>query len=187
MAAGPKWVLPALELALLAPVALANPVGLSRDSAFLRRAALALAAVLSLANAAHLVALISVLLAGSRSDPRLLVQAAVLIWVTNVAAAALALWETDAGGPLARDPAHPRPSRRPDLLFPQMTGAPGWDAASWCPTFADYLFVAFTAATAFSPTDTLPLSVRAKVLIALTASVSLVTIAGITARAVNGL
>lgn len=185
VAAGPRWLLPSLELALLAPVVLANPVGLSRDSAILRRAALALSALLAVANAVHLVNLLSTLLSGTGSDPRVLVQAAVLIWVTNVAAAALAFWETDRGGPLARDPSHPHPTRRPDLLFPQMSGVPGWDADSWYPSFTDYLFVAFTAATAFSPTDTMPLSTSAKLLMALTGSVSLLTLAGIAARAVN--
>lgn len=182
---GPGWVLPVLELALLAPVTLANPVGLSRDSAFLRRSSLTLAAVLSVANAVHLLVLITLLLSGSTTDSRVLVEAAVLIWVTNVAAAALVMWETDRGGPLARDPEHPRAAHRPDLLFPQMSGVSGWDAHTWLPTFADYLFVAFTAATAFSPTDTMPLSVRAKLTMTLTASVSLLTLAGIAARAVN--
>jgi hypothetical protein len=68
-----------------------------------------------------------------------------------------------------------------------MTGVPGWDADTWHPSFVDYLFVAFTAATAFGPTDTLPLSARAKLLITATASVSLLTIAVVAARAVNAL
>jgi hypothetical protein len=71
------------------------------------------------------------------------------------------------------------------LLFPQTAGAPGWNAAEWRPSFLDYLFVAFTAATAFSPTDTMPLSHRAKLLFVLAASVSLLTIAVVAARAVN--
>jgi hypothetical protein len=66
-----------------------------------------------------------------------------------------------------------------------MTGAPGWDAHAWRPSFVDYLFVAFTTATAFSPTDTLPLSGRAKLLVTGAASVSLVTVALVAARAVN--
>lgn len=64
-------------------------------------------------------------------------------------------------------------------------GIPGWDVATWRPTFLDYLFVAFTAATAFSPTDTMPLSARAKVMTAAASSVSMLTLAVVAARAVN--
>ena len=182
---GPSWLLPVLELALLAPVAFANPVRLSRDTPWLRLAALTLAALLALANAGHLVRLIVLVVSGTTIPPRSLVEAALLIWVTNVAAAALALWEMDRGGPFARDPRHGRPLGRPDLLFPQMSGVPGWDAETWRPSFTDYLFVAFTAATAFSPTDTMPLSARSKLLFTAASSVSLLTLAVVAARAVN--
>ena len=183
--AGPGWLLPALEVALLAPIAASNPVRLSRDTPWLRGAALALTGLLAAANAMHLVRLVIVLVSGDPTDPRLLVQAALLIWMTNVAAAGLAFWEMNRGGPFARDPRHARPNGRPDLLFPQMSGVSGWDAAAWRPTFTDYLFVAFTTATAFSPTDTMPLSPRAKLLMTATASVSLLTLAVVAARAVN--
>lgn len=183
--AGPVWLLPLLELALLAPVLATNPVRLSRDSTWLRFSALGLSWLLFAANAAHLVRLVSYLVSGQRSAPQVLLQGALLIWVTNVAVTALALWETDRGGPYARDPRHGRPDARPDLLFPQMTGVPGWDAQRWRPGFTDYLFVAFTAATAFSPTDTMPLSPRAKLLSGASAGVSLVTVALVAARAVN--
>ena len=185
VAAGPWWLLPALQLALLAPVVVANPVSLSRDNAWLRRAALTLTAVLAAANAVHLVRLIDVLVSGTPVPPRLLVQSALLIWITNAAVTSLALWEIDRGGPFARDPRHPRPHGRPDLLFPQNTGVSGWDPEAWRPSFTDYMFVAFTTATAFSPTDTLPLSGRAKLMTTLSASVSLLTLAVVAARAVN--
>jgi hypothetical protein len=187
IAAGPRWLAPGLELALLVPLVATNPVRLSKETAVLRMLALALVASLAGVNLLHLLRLIAVVTSGSQTDPRLLVQAALLIWTTNVVTAALALWETDCGGPFARDPRHDHRSDRPDLLFPQMTGVPGWDAATWQSSFVDYLFVAFTAATAFSPTDTLPLSARAKILVTATASVSLLTIAVVAARAVNAL
>ena len=113
VAAGPRWLLPVVEVALLAPVAAANPVTLSRDSGWLRRAALALIGVLAAANAGHLVRLVAVLVSGAGTDPPVLVQAALLIWITNVAAAGLALWEVDRGGPFARDPRHAPPPRSP--------------------------------------------------------------------------
>lgn len=187
VAAGPRWLVPTMELVLLGPLVATNPVRLSRETTLLRLLALSLVAALAVVNVMHLAGLVTVVATGARADPRVLVQAALLIWTTNVVTAALALWEIDQGGPYARDPRHHRPSTRPDLLFPQMTGVPGWDAARWHPSFVDYLFVAFTAATAFSPTDTLPLSARAKLLITATASVSLLTIALVAARAVNAL
>lgn len=182
---GPPWLLPAFEIALLAPLVATNPLRLSTDTPLLRGLAVALAALLGLANAVHLLRLVIVLVSSATVPPRLLVQTALLIWVTNVAAVAIALWELDAGGPFARDPSHDRKPTRPDLLFPQVTGVPGWDRDEWRPGFADYLFVSFTTATAFSPTDTLPLSVRAKGVMALGSGVSLLTVAVVAARAVN--
>lgn len=184
----PRWLIPALELTLLLPLVATNPVRLSKETNLLRVFALVLVAALAAANVFHLVRLVVVLTSGAHVNPRLPLLAALLIWTTNVVTAALALWEVDGGGPFARDPRHHRPKRdRPDLLFPQMTGVPGWDAADWHPSFVDYLFVAFTASTAFSPTDTLPLSARAKALTTGTAAVSLLTIAVVAARAVNAL
>lgn len=182
---GPRWLLPALELSLLLPVLAANPVRLSRDTALLRGVGLGLTWLLFAANTANLAQLVVALISGSQPNSRLLLQSALLIWVTNVAVTALALWETDRGGPFARDPRHARRESPPDLLFPQMSGAPGWDRDRWRPGFTDYLFVAFTTATAFSPTDTMPLSPRAKILTAAAAGVSLLTLALIAARAVN--
>jgi hypothetical protein len=187
VAAGPRWLVPSLELALLVPIVATNPVRLSKETTALRVLALVLAGALGLVNVVHLAQLVVLVGSGEHADPRALVQAALFIWLTNVVTCALALWEIDRGGPYARDPGHHRDSRCPDLLFPQMTGVPGWDAGEWTPTFVDYLFVAFTAATAFSPTDTMPLSARAKLLITTTASVSLLTIAVVAAHAVNAL
>jgi branched-subunit amino acid transport protein len=180
-----RWALPAIEVALLIPLIVTNPLRLRRDSPQLRMAAVALTVVMATANAISLLWLVVQLLHHQWDDPTLLVKAGVLIWMTNVAAVAVGLWELDRGGPFARDPRHHRDPDRPDLLFPQMTGVPGWDANRWRPGFADYLFVAFTSATAFSPTDTLPLSVRGKLLMSLAGGVSLVTIGVLLARAVN--
>ncbi len=93
---------------------------------------------------------------------------------------ALWFWEYDRGGPAAR--AHGT-ADMPDLLFPQLTDE--HMASKWEPIFLDYLYVSFTNSTAFSPTDTLPLSRWAKLLFALQAAISLVTVALIAARAVN--
>jgi hypothetical protein len=183
---GPAWLLPALEGVLILPLVVTNPFALRRQTQALRWIAVGLSVLLAGANAVDLMLLVGNVQRGSM-NAAVLVRAAALIWVTNVAAVAVALWEMDGGGPFARRPDSDTEfgTSRPDLLFPQMTGVPGWDRTTWRPGFADYLFVAFTSATAFSPTDTLPLSARAKVLMTLGSAVSLVTLGVVVARAVN--
>lgn len=183
---GPRWVLPVMEGALLVPLVWTNPWHLSRDEPWLRWFALGLLALLVVANAVILAQLVAYLSTGQTVNGRVLVQAALLIWVTNVVAFAIWYWEIDRGGPFARAPEHPHPQERPDLLFPQMTtDIPGWEPQTWLPGFSDYLYVAFTTGTAFSPTDTMPLSVRMKALMTVEAAISLLTLAVIAARAVN--
>jgi hypothetical protein len=180
------WLLPVIGGLLLIPVVVTNPMRLERETGLVRGAALALAGVMSLANAVSLLVLVERLLRHrEQMKAPEIILAGILIWTTNVAATAVLFWETDRGGPFVRDPAHGRDGTRPDLLFPQMQGVPGWDARAWRPSFVDYLFTAFTMATAFSPTDTLPLSARAKLLTAMDAAVSLVTVGVLLARAVN--
>ena len=106
---------------------------------------------------------------------------AVKLWLTNVILFALWFWELDRGGPHRRGQAS---EKHPDLAFVQMTSkelAP----INWLPSFWDYLFVSFTNAAAFSPTDTLPLSARAKMLMMVQAFTSLLTVALVAGRAVN--
>jgi uncharacterized membrane protein len=180
----PRWILPACGAALLVPLVWANPFHLRRDEPWLRWVALALLAVMILINAIYLTGLIVYLTTGNANNGAVLVKAALLIWVTNVVAFAVGYWEIDRGGPFARAPEHEREMERPDLLFPQMTAdIPGWEG--WLPGFTDYLFVAFTAATAFSPTDTMPLTARVKTQMAIQSGISFLTIAVVAARAVN--
>ncbi len=184
IAAFPRWVMPALGALLLLPLIWMNPFHLRRDEPWLRWVELALLAVLVLANALYLAELIIYLNSGDANNGLVLVKSAALIWVTNVVAFGVWYWEVDRGGPFARAPEHERAEERADLLFPQMTvDLPGWN--KWIPGFTDYLFVAFTAATAFSPTDTMPLTARAKVLMAIQSAIALLTIAVVAARAVN--
>lgn len=180
----PRWIMPACGAALLIPLIWTNPFHLRRDEVWLRWIEIALLAVLVGVNAVYLSSLVVLLASGDPADGKVLVKAALLIWVTNVVAFALWYWEIDRGGPFARMPEHEHEPERADLLFPQMTvDLPGWER--WLPGFTDYLFVAFTAATAFSPTDTMPLTARAKTLMAIQSGISLLTIAVIAARAVN--
>jgi uncharacterized membrane protein len=137
--------------------------------------------MVSLANVASLALLLVTLLNGSQRAGTQLLFAATQIWFTNVLVFALWYWELDRGGPSAR---MRRNHREPDFLFPQMS-TPGAAPAGWTPRFPDYLYVAFTNATAFSPTDTLPLTVWAKLLMLVQSFASLLTVALVAARAVN--
>jgi uncharacterized membrane protein len=110
-----------------------------------------------------------------------LLRDAALIWIINVVTFALWYWEIDGGGPLMRKV---RPHEAKDFLFPQQAWG---EAETWSPRFLDYLFLAFNHSTAFSPTDTAVLSRRAKVLVMIQASLSLMAIAVLIAKAINSL
>ena len=183
----PGWwpAIVGVEVLLLVPLVATNPVSLSRDHPALRWFATVLAGVLLAVNAARLAQLFIAMVDKEDLSAAALIASGVLIWSTNVVATAVVLWEVDRGGPFARDPRHRRREKPADLLFPQMTGIPGADPKTWRPSFVDYVFVAFTTATAFSPTDTMPLTGRSKILMMIAASVSLATIAIVAARAVN--
>jgi hypothetical protein len=90
-------------------------------------------------------------------------------------------WRIDRGGP--EDRAN-NARKRPDWIFPQ-ENAGEFVPAEWRPAFVDYLFLAFCTATAFSPTDAQPITSRAKVLMMLESTISLVTIAAVASRAIN--
>lgn len=178
---GPWWVVPALEAALVVPLMIVNPSRLSRESRDARVLSLALIGLVNGANIASLALLVHLLVNGAKANGKQLILAAVGIWLTQVLVFALWYWETDRGGPVARTTADHPP---PDLLFPQMEN-PAVQRHPWYPTFVDYLYVSLTNSTAFSPTDTMPLSARAKALMGIQSLVSLTTIAVVGARAVN--
>lgn len=178
--AGPRWLLPALEAALLGVLAIATPNSLEREHAGRRRLALGLTGVVSFANVFSLVLLIHDLLYTSPNG-RQLIAAGALIWLTNVVIFGLWYWETDRGGPGRRAAGHDGP---PAFLFPQMNDD-SIVPADWRPRFVDYLYVSLTNGTAFSPTDTMPLSAEAKSMMGLQSVVSLLTIGLVVARAVN--
>ncbi len=178
---GPGWIIPVLELAILVPLVVTNPSHTSRDSSGLRALSVALIGLLSVANFTSLGLLVHRLLHGGKAGGRQLIYSAIAIWVTNVIVFGLWYWELDRGGPLARTrPDH----RRPDFLFPQMT-TPAAADGRWVPRFLDYLYVAFTNATAFSPTDAMPLTPAAKALMVAQSAASVLVIVVVGARAVN--
>ena len=110
-----------------------------------------------------------------------LLTSSVALWVLNVLTISLLYWQLDRGGPEARA-THARP--RPDWLFPQ-EGAPRDVPPDWRPTFVDYLFLGYSTATAFSTTDVMPLTSRAKMLMMLESTISLATIVAVMSRAIN--
>ncbi|MHB8340844.1 MAG: hypothetical protein ACYDB7_06670 [Mycobacteriales bacterium] len=178
---GPRWLLPALEGTLLVPLVVSNPTHITRESRNLRWLSIALTCLIAAANSYSLARLASYLLYSGRAGGRTLIYSATLIWLTNVLVFGLWYWELDRGGPLARcQPTH----RAADFLFPQMA-SPGVGERTWAPHFVDYLYVSATNATAFSPTDTMPLTPWAKTLMLLQSLVSLVTVGLVAARAVN--
>lgn len=178
--AGPRLLVPGLELALLVPLIVANPKRIHKDTRDVRFLSMLLIAVVNAANVVTLVLLVRYLLEGGQAGGGELIRAALPIWSTMVAVFAMWYWELDRGGPAARA-SDPLP---PDFLFPQMA-TPGIAGDGWAPTFVDYLYVSFTNCTAFSPTDTMPLTGRVKLLMLLQAGASLITIALVAARGVN--
>jgi uncharacterized membrane protein len=138
--------------------------------------------LISIANAASAILLVRAILEGHAGDSAApLFESGASIWLTNVIVFGLWYWEFDRGGPIQR--AHGT-SRHPDLMFPQMA-SPELAPPDWEPQFVDYLYLSFTNATAFSPTDVMPLARWAKITMAIQSAVSLAMGALVIARAVN--
>jgi uncharacterized membrane protein len=181
----PKWVLPALAFLLLVGIVAANPRRIDHQSRRIRGATLLLIAIMSLANMASAARLILDLIRGEGiHDPGDLLLAGGAIWLTNVIVFALWYWMFDRGGPVARLLVK---NSYPDLLFPQMTCDPELDLVQpgWKPDFFDYLYTSFTNATAFSPTDVMPMSRWVKMTMMLQSAVALLLAILVIARAVN--
>jgi uncharacterized membrane protein len=158
-----RFVVPALEVAL----------GIMLLTENRRRASIGLIGLIGIANATTLGYLIHQLLYAGAVTGRTLLYAAFDIWVTNVIVFALLYWELDG-----------QTTEVTDFAFVQMTD-PEVKAKGWHPRFTDYLYVSYTNASAFSPTDTMPLTRRAKMLMLLQSAISIVTLLLAAARAVN--
>ena len=177
-----RWLFPSVAAALLVVLVAAHGARIHRASPVLRLCTLLFMLVLSGANIAAAYRLITDLLngEGTRDAGDLLLYGAA-IWLTNVIIFALWYWMFDRGGPVARA-LNPRPY--PDFLFPQM-GDERLAKPGWRPEFFDYLYTSFTNATAFSPTDVMPMSRWAKLTMMLQSSVALLLAILVIARAVN--
>jgi uncharacterized membrane protein len=179
----PHWLMPALVGALSVTLTIANPVRIERRGPVVRAAAVGLIVLISAANAVSAVLLIRAIveLQKTTSLPVPLLASGANIWATNVIAFGLWYWEFDRGGPVHRAEGL---RQHPDLMFPQMAN-PELAPADWEPHFVDYLYLSFTNATAFSPTDVMPLARWAKLTMAVQSAVSLSVGALVIARAVN--
>ena len=176
------WGFLGLCILLLIILLIANPRRLGPEERQLRKLSIAVIICLALSNLVSLIALLAQLLSThpSQVSGRSLIIAAAAVWATGVIVYGLLYWELDAGGPQAR--AVYAVSRR-DFLFPQNT--PDLETGEWSPRLIDYIYVSLTNAMAFGPTDTMPLSRLAKVLMGTQSVMSLTTIAVVGARAVG--
>jgi uncharacterized membrane protein len=181
LTAGPSWLVPSLEAALLIGLFVVTPNELEDEHPRRRRIALSLTAFVTAANIYSLGALTHFLLHHQVSNGRTLIVSGVLIWLTSFLIFALWYWELDRGGPGKRSAGHDGP---PDFLFPQMSDD-HIEPRDWRPKFIDYLYVSLTNNTAFSPTDTMPLTPISKIVMGIQSVVSLLTLGLIISRAVN--
>jgi uncharacterized membrane protein len=173
----PGWSLLAIEVVLLLPIAIFWITHRTLSHKAMRFLSLVTLGFVTLALASG-VFLLVITLPGNMY-PKTLLPSAGLLWCFNVIVFALWYWEIDGGGPLKR---HLAGHQAADFMFPQQVGG---NDGSWAPHFLDYLFLAFTAATALSPADTYPLTRLAKTLMMIEALLSMVIILLLAARAVN--
>ncbi len=176
------WVFPLLELILLVVLIVRDPGRIDRRSENLRRATILLIAVMTVGNTLGAFDLIYDILAGVRgATAGVLLGRGASIWVTNVIIFGLWYWELDRGGPAERAARSrvPRSFAFPEDAMPELV------RDGWMPSYPDYLYLSFTAATAFSPTDTLPLRIWAKMTMMVESAVSLVVAILVIARAIN--
>jgi hypothetical protein len=181
--AGPVWLLPSLAGLLLVALVVGDPGRISRRSSILRILSIGLVGVLALEALWTTYLLVDELIRGGNltNSADELLDAGALVWVLNNIAFSLLYWELDGGG-AAQRLFHPR--RSPDIAFPQDLN-PHVAPDGWRPRFVDFLYLGFTNATAFSPTDAMPLAPWAKLTMAGQAVISLVILGLVVARAVN--
>ena len=177
---GPKYVIAVLELLLVFGIGITTPLRHNLGARLRRDFSLLLIALISIANGLSMIQVANDLIKGSVIDGRQLIFAAFVIFLTNIIIFSLWFWELDSPG-LTGIKKH---DAAPKFLFPQMQFKSP-ETKGWEPTYFDYLYLSTTNSTAFSPTDTLPLTHGAKVLMGSQAFISLLTVVLVTARAVN--
>jgi hypothetical protein len=174
---GPSWTLLAVEVVFLLPFVLATVTRRRVSPVRLRVGSIILLVIVTLTLAVGIGHLILTLKRDVNGIG--LIYSGLLLYGCNVLMFGLWYWEIDGGGPEQRRQSD---HEAVDFLFPQQVGS---NNGNWAPQFFDYLYVAFTGATAFSPTDTLPMSHRAKLLMMLEAILALIIISFVVSRAIN--
>jgi uncharacterized membrane protein len=178
----PAWLLPGVAAVLLI-TSIGVYVSPAKPDRFARAVSVGLAGVLVVANVVSLAFLVRGVFLGLRLDPLGLLASGAALWVVNVLVFAIVYWELDGDGPEAR---LQRRREHPDLVFPQQQAdQEKLTAADWQPSFGDYLYVSLTNGIAFSPTDTMPYTRRAKFAMGVQSVLSFAIAALLVARAVN--
>ena len=175
----PRWILPTVTTLMAIPLIILNPHHFTRETAWSRWLGIALAAVLVCFNQVEVIGIFRELLSGSAHGPTVLLNSA-QIWATDIIAFGLVYWELDGRGPVSRRlPADPEAR---DFRFPQEDlGKP----VPWRPAYFDYLYFSLSNMMAFSPTDVMPFTARAKALMGIQAITGYALLALVIARAVN--
>jgi len=189
-----RLLVPGIEVLLLVALLVTNPRRMTRQTRWSQWASIALASVVIVTNVVALVMLVAQLSTGDASGSHLLV-AAMQIWLTNVIGFALLYWELDRGGPVVRREAERDDLPDADWRFSQdenddavvEVSRTSSTKSGWVPIFVDYLYLSLTNSSAFSPTDTMPLSSRAKSLMGLQATAALLTTLVVVAFAVGSI
>jgi uncharacterized membrane protein len=180
---GPRWIIPAFEALLLVTLMVTDPGRIDRRSTVVRVLSLALVVILLIGAAVATVRLVVDLVRGGpeTNSPGQLLRIGSLVWIYVIITFSFLYWELDGGGPEARARSAPE---YVDLAFPEHLN-PCVARPGWRPEFFDYLYLGFTDATAFSPTDVMPLARWAKLAMASQAAAGLVIVGLVIARAVN--
>lgn len=179
----PAWIVVPIVVAGLVPLVVVNPHRLTRQSSWSRALGIAVAAVLAAVTQISVFVILAALVSGDADGLTMLLNA-VAIWVIQVIVFALIYWELDRGGPVARRVEGIGDLAPQHFRFPQQEGG-GSDSSPWEPSFVDYGYVALTNMTSFSPTDTMPLTHPAKLLMGWQSLTGFAMLALVVARSVN--
>lgn len=177
----PAWIVPSISIVVLTPLVLINPRRLSKETRWSRWLGISFALALTAVNQVYVVQILAELISGEADGPRVLLSA-LAVWIADVAAFALVYWELDLGGPVVRRIEGSGDGAQQDFRFPQQDRS---DGDGWYAEFLDYAYFSLTNMMAFSPTDVMPLSRRAKVLMAYQSLTAFVLLALVIARSVN--
>jgi len=188
-----RYTAVAIAALMFIPLIAVNPLRFHRQTKWSRRLSVGQVLFLGAANQVALVQLVYALVHADKSDGPELLLAAAQVWITNVIVFALIYWEMDRGGPVTRTQAKRADLPRADFRFPQdedhdavrEVAVRSSNTSDWTASYVDYLYFSASNSMAFSPTDTMPLSHRAKVLMLIESFAGFVILALVIARAVS--